>query len=64
MIFLVLTACMAGQECGAEDIAMFTSSGDQREFCEVAKKAYEEKYLPQLKPDDRASFRCKALWDK
>jgi hypothetical protein len=64
MIFLVLTACMAGQECGAEDIAMFTSSGDQREFCEVAKKAFEAEYLPRLKPDDRASFRCKGLGEK
>ena len=64
MIILVLTACLAGHECASEDIAWFRSSGDQREFCEVAKAAYEAKYLPNLKPGDRADFRCKALGEK
>jgi hypothetical protein len=64
MIILVLTACLVGHECASEDIAWFRSSGDQREFCEVAKAAYEAKYLPNLKPGDRADFRCKKLGEQ
>lgn len=61
MIILVITACLAGQPCASEDIAWFRSSGDQMEFCQVAKAAYEAKYLPNLKPGDRADFACNEL---
>lgn len=64
MIILVLTACLAGHPCSSEDIAWFRSSADNREFCEVAKAAYEQKYLPNLKEGDRADFACKALGEK
>lgn len=60
MYILALTACLAGSPCASEDIAVFTSSGSQEEFCEVAKAAYEKEYLPNLKPGDRASFTCRA----
>lgn len=64
MFTLILTACLAGMECASEDLGMFIAGPNSKEFCETAKEAFEEKYLPRLKPEDRASFKCKGFGER
>lgn len=58
MFELIMTICLAGQECAAETVANFPQYDVGQQICELAKPGIERGVRARLPAGSRATFVC------